>query len=159
MATYKGFSLAAILLCAFSTAFGQGTYTQIDEPDAVGFTEALGVDNSGDIVGTYADSSGGTHGFLLSNGTYITIDYPGVQNTELFGINDQGQIVGYTNSIPPISFLYNTASQTFTLVSFPGAPDTYAMGINDSGTIAGYVTYQNVRLPGSPLKVSDSRRS
>jgi uncharacterized membrane protein len=34
------------------------------------------------------------HGFLLRNGQYTAIDFPGGVNTGLFEINDDGTIVG-----------------------------------------------------------------
>jgi len=36
-----------------------------------------------------------THGFLLSDGTYTTIDVPGASQTIANGINNEGYIVGY----------------------------------------------------------------
>ena len=63
-------------------------------------TIATGINNSGQIVGTYYDSSGTAHGFLYSGGIYTTIDGPlEVEGTIAYGINDAGQIVGsYYNS-------------------------------------------------------------
>jgi uncharacterized membrane protein len=46
-------------------------------------------------VGQYADDSPGTHGFLLDQGNYTTLDVPGSTNTVTNGINALGQIVGY----------------------------------------------------------------
>jgi len=37
-------------------------------------TRAFGVNNAGQIVGSYQDSSGNQHGFLFSGGTYSNID-------------------------------------------------------------------------------------
>ena len=61
--------------------YGAGTYGA-----------AYGINNRGDIVGTYV--GGGLHGFLYSNGTYTTLDAPGSFDTQVFGINDRGQIAG-----------------------------------------------------------------
>jgi len=59
-------------------------------------TRAQGINDQGQIVGFYVDSSGATHGFLYSGGTYTTLDDPlGTGGTFAQGINDQGQIVGY----------------------------------------------------------------
>jgi len=38
-------------------------------------TVAYGINNSGQIVGSYTNASG-AHGFLLSGGTYTTLDDP-----------------------------------------------------------------------------------
>jgi probable HAF family extracellular repeat protein len=58
-------------------------------------TRAQGINDQGQIVGFYVDSSGATHGFLYSGGAYTTLDDPlGTGGTFAQGINDQGQIVG-----------------------------------------------------------------
>jgi len=57
------------------------------------FTVARGINNSGQIVGTYSDASGG-HGFLYTAGVFTPLDVPGAAATEADGINTSGQIVG-----------------------------------------------------------------
>jgi probable HAF family extracellular repeat protein len=37
-------------------------------------TRALGVNDSGQIVGDYLDAGGKTHGYLLNEGSYTTLD-------------------------------------------------------------------------------------
>jgi hypothetical protein len=70
-----------------------GSFTTIDPPGATGvvlsppctapqspgatYTRAAGINSSGDIVGRYTDAAVVTHGFLLSQDTYTTIDFPG----------------------------------------------------------------------------------
>jgi probable HAF family extracellular repeat protein len=51
------------------------TYATIDEPLATGGTQALGINDFGQIVGGYTGASG-IHGFLYSGGTYVTLDDP-----------------------------------------------------------------------------------
>jgi uncharacterized membrane protein len=69
-------------------------------------TIGRGINNSGDIVGTYACSpaagctltgaagTAGSHGFLLQDGVYTRIDVPGGTNTIARGISEQGTIIG-----------------------------------------------------------------
>jgi hypothetical protein len=73
----------------------------VDVPGAVtGSTQAFGINPQGDIVGIYSDGSGMTHGFLLREGRFATIDPPGSTSTVLSGINPKGDIVGgYLDSI------------------------------------------------------------
>src|SRR5205809_7972414 len=64
-------------------------------------TVARGINNSGDIVGTYTcavacinpvtgeSSTAGTHGFLLQDGVYTRIDVPGGTGTIARGIGEQ----------------------------------------------------------------------
>ena len=48
-------------------------YTTLDEPLSVGFTTiATDINFTGQIVGYY-HNNGGTHGFLLTGGTYTTL--------------------------------------------------------------------------------------
>jgi probable HAF family extracellular repeat protein len=42
-----------------------GTYTTLDVPGSTS-TQAWGINDSGEIVGTYADAGGGQHGFLAT---------------------------------------------------------------------------------------------
>src|SRR5439155_19448865 len=61
----------------------------------VTFTAAFGINAQGDIVGRYAVGAVG-HGYLLSDGTYTTIDDPnGIGRSQAQGITDEGEIVGY----------------------------------------------------------------
>jgi probable HAF family extracellular repeat protein len=80
------------------------TYTTLDDPSAGGVdprTEPDGINASGQIVGRFRNSTG-FHGFLLSGGTYTTLDAPGANansGTTAGAINAAGQIVGaYTDS-------------------------------------------------------------
>ena len=60
-------------------------------------TTAYGINESGQIVGTYVDESffNRFHGFLLSDGIYSLLEPPGSLQSQALGINDAGQIVGW----------------------------------------------------------------
>jgi probable HAF family extracellular repeat protein len=70
-------------------------FTTIDVPGST-FTQALGINNAGQIVGDFMDATGRFHGFLKDGATITIIDVPGAfpGSTRAFGINDAGQIVG-----------------------------------------------------------------
>lgn len=72
-----------------------GTFTPFDVPGSVA-TSAWDMNPSGEIVGTYVDASLQAHGFLMTGGEFISIDFPaqGVKRTQAFGINPQGDVVG-----------------------------------------------------------------
>ena len=83
--------LLAVTHPASAAAFA---FTTIDVPGAVpGSTQAGGINNSGQIVGSF-DAGGTTHGFLDTGGSFTTIDVPGSSFTIANGINDARQIVG-----------------------------------------------------------------
>jgi probable HAF family extracellular repeat protein len=76
-----------------------GVFTFLQFPGST-FTQALGLNNDGDVVGSFVDAAGNTHGFIynISAGTYQMIDDPsavGPGGTVINGINDNGNIVGF----------------------------------------------------------------
>jgi len=77
-------------------------YKEFEAPGSTN-TQAFGVNDMDEIVGSYVDAAGKTHGFSLTTPTahamFKTIDDPmGIGNTILNGINDKGEVVGfYTN--------------------------------------------------------------
>jgi hypothetical protein len=84
------------------------SFTTIDFPGAADTVEppssVLYINPEGQIVGGYLDTSGTGHGFLLSHGTFTTIDFPGSIYTEANRINSKGDIVGAyvdANFVPP----------------------------------------------------------
>ncbi len=101
-------------------------------------TQAFGINDQRQVVGSYGDSAGVTHGFLYSysGSSYITLDFPGSTSTTATGINNSGQIVGwFQDSAGTHGFLYSAGS--YTTLDAPGATSTWAFGINNSGQIAG----------------------
>ena len=56
----------------------------------------VGLNPQGDLVGQYRDAGGRSHGFLLEDGAFTTIDFPapGVIATVATAINPRGDIVG-----------------------------------------------------------------
>ena len=79
-----------------------GTFTTIAVPGATSTdsTTLHGINNAGQIVGTFQDSTGRLHGFLDAGGTFSIIDMPGATYTKAFGINDAGHIVGQSSLVP-----------------------------------------------------------
>jgi len=82
----------------------RGEFHLIDFPGlSVPCTAPRWINERGDVVGLFAhvstidDCYAGppAHGFLLRQGKYVAIDFPGSTNTRLLAINDDGQIVGF----------------------------------------------------------------
>jgi probable HAF family extracellular repeat protein len=112
------------------------SYSTLNEPLSTYGTNALGINDSGQIVGYYVDSNPFYHGFLYSGGTYTTLDDPSARNTGgtfAEGINASGQTVGYYGgSVGNHGFLYSGG--TYTTLDDPSATQgTYAYAINDAG--------------------------
>ncbi len=112
----------------------------------VTFTAALGINAQGDIVGRYAVGTVG-HGYLLSDGTYTTIDDPnGIGRSQAQGITEEGEIVGYyavpvPTTVDPAgaftrSFLRDPDG-TFSPIDVPGANNTLAIKMSPTGRVVG----------------------
>jgi len=116
-------------------------------------TTLEGLNNHGDIVGTYLDSANVSHGFVLANGKMTELDYPG-KATYLRGINDSGRIAGYFGDPYGNGGIVNTSGFTwnrlrgFTLLQYtgnstdanPNGPfEILAQGLNDGGSVVGSV--------------------
>ena len=126
---------------AYGFLLSGGSYTRLDVPGAR-FTQAFGINDSGQVVGYYFVSDQGLHGFLLSGGGYTSFDLPGASAIYgPFGINDSGQVVGwyYGANGEARSFLLSGGS--YTRLDVPGVSATEASGINDSGQVVG--TYRD----------------
>ncbi|MFZ0927032.1 MAG: carboxypeptidase regulatory-like domain-containing protein [Syntrophobacteraceae bacterium] len=130
-----------------------GQFTTFDDPQAgtnipgcLG-TYANGINDNGQVVGNYYDSSGNCHGFLDSSGQFTTLDNPNASlkgGTQPSGINNKGQVVGtyYDSSGIRHGFLYGGGQ--FTTLDAPEAGTncsdcfgTVAASINDSAQIVG----------------------
>jgi uncharacterized membrane protein len=128
----------------------EGNYSTIDLSayvPGVTSSEVLGIADNGDLTGDYSLTntirccSEGTHGFLLSNGNFIPVDFPaaGVTLTFANGINSQGSTVGAYS-------INNTGARAFLLdhsnyipLQYPDAGTTFmnALGIDARGDIVG----------------------
>jgi hypothetical protein len=113
-------------------------FTAIKFPKATK-TQAIGINDKGDVVGLYVDSSGLQHGFVKKGAKYTSIDVTGDTSAEAWGINNQGQIAVFAlNSANGYdSFLYN--GKSFKKISDPnaGATGTIARIVNNKGDVAG----------------------
>jgi len=116
------------------------TLTTVDVPNSI-LTSAQGISPGGDIVGTYTDGNGATHGFLLRDGVFTAIDYPGAQGTEARGIGADGSIVGdYWNAgEPAVNFhgYRRTPDGDYIAVNYPNHTSTVGQRILPDGTILG----------------------
>ena len=111
-----------------------GTITTLDVtvPGASN-TRAYGINNSGQIVGTFS----GGHGFLYSGGVFSQIDFPGAYgSTQVFGVNDLGWVVGIFGQ----GNGFVDIDGSFSTLAVPGAGETIPLGINHQGKVVGYFT-------------------
>jgi len=89
--------IIALVLWVFVAGYAQAEWITLDYPGSSA-TYPYGIDGD-NIVGSYVDSSGKTHGFLYNGTSWTTLDYPGslyypvTWSTEAHGI-DGSNIVG-----------------------------------------------------------------
>jgi len=120
----------------------KGKYTFFDPPGATS-SSASTVSPSGAVVGAYTDTVGELfHGYLLNNGTYSTIDFPGaLYGTFAGGGNPENDVVGTYNftasCTADCNHAYLLSSGVYTSFDYPGAIFTEGTGINPGGVIVG----------------------
>jgi hypothetical protein len=133
-----GFSGGFLMRYEATKTLSAEVYRPVNLPGATQ-QAAAGINDGGDIVGYYSESSGLPQGYLESGGTFTTIDVPfsGATWTVPFGINNAGAIVGYwLDSSTSHGFLLSGG--TYTSFDYPGATFTVANGINNHGEIVGF---------------------
>ncbi len=94
-------------------------------------TVAYGLNNLGQIVGTYT-AAGVGHGFLYDSGVFTTIDDPQGTGTLVTGINDGSEVVGYSSARG-----FSELNGVYTSISYPGSKATFPSSVNNSGDIVG----------------------
>jgi hypothetical protein len=115
--------------------------TSFDYPGDVTQTVPEGINDRGDIVGLYVDSSGVTRGFVrFANGTFsapIVEPNDTTGHTEGRGITDQRMICGWYDGSDGFAHGYFLNRGVFTEFDVDGANDTIVDGVNDAGDFVG----------------------
>ena len=123
----------------FITSFlrHKGKFTKFSFPGAdPGTTAAMSINNSGIIVGSYEIKSD-HHGFMVKNGHFSSIDFPGAEETQVFKISSDGDIVGtYT---PPSDVFngFSFANGKFRTINQPNTSFNAVRGVNSHDQIVG----------------------
>lgn len=181
--TLYALAFSLLLGLTFSApAVGQ-TYTTIDHPGAVnGNSFATDISDCGQIVGEYqygASFGKQRYGYLLNNGVFTPVIFPGSDWTRAVAINCNGDIVGDyakgVNNGNGQDFGFLLRAGVYSTIRFPNSDQTIAAGINSNGDIVGWYknnagthgfllssgVYTSIDFPGAaadtePWKVNDS---
>jgi len=142
----KALVLTLISVCgllSYQTTFATDyTYTSITDPETLLYpndeTLPFGINNSGEVVGTYTYSGAtSADGFVMSGNTFSDLHVPGTTSKFAYGINNSGTVVGRYYDGSTHGYVYS--ENAFTVIDAPNSlGDTAAFGINDSGNIVGY---------------------
>ncbi len=119
--------------------YSNGSMKNINSPSLFpSGTEAYGINNSGEVVGTGYLSASSFHAFLYTAGKMTDIGPAGSLQASADAINNSGQIVGsyYLTSGSGGAFLYSNGKMTKLPVA-ADASSVSALAINDNGEIAG----------------------
>jgi hypothetical protein len=159
-------SFTLVLCAALIARTDAQKLTTFDEPNAATVpltgTEAQGINDWGTIVGDYADSRGGVHGYIrTADGKYVSFDAPGANpapgyNCLYFAggtcpqaINDLGTVAGFEGDANGVFHGFvRTADGKIATFDAPGAgagagQGTFAYSINAWRVIAGYTVDGN----------------
>lgn len=129
--------------------YSNGSYVTVEPPNAA-YSQALGINKSGQVVGFYAAAgvppppgeSSTDYGFLYSNGVYTTLDVPDLSESSAMAINNYSQIVGnFAIGFADYGFLYSDgAYTTLDVQSQDNYPTSFtvALALNDSGQVVGF---------------------
>ena len=124
----------------------------IEFPGAV-TTYADFVNAAGVVVGSYVDTEGRPHGFMLNpDGSFNSIDLPKMLNLEFLfvnAINDAGVIVFRAKAVDdiPRSYIIPPGGEPHEL-RLPGSVSTVVRNINQDGSIIGYYDLTDMRRHG-----------
>lgn len=149
----KAFSGGLFLVCvgcvllfyAKATADQPFTFVSLDYPGAIS-TTLFGINNRGDVVGSYQNPENFFHGFVYKSGQFTSIDGPGAVFTEIRGINDPGDIVGTFITLQAVitetpgggfQGLSQKNGGSLTTLNIPGHLNTIFQRITPRGSIYG----------------------
>lgn len=120
-----------------------GVYRTIDAPGAgVTQTYAAGINNSGQVAGTFYDGTK-YKGFIEVGGVFTILDHY-ASGTYVYGINNLGDVVGYYEDAGQsggVGGAFVKSGGVYTRIQNPdgfNGSSTQAWGINDLGQIVGY---------------------
>jgi probable HAF family extracellular repeat protein len=102
--------------------------------------QAVALNDSGAIVGSYGDAQNVSHGFLLYQGRLTSFMFPGSSGTTATDISRNGIIVGgYSVANDPKQHAFMVHSGGFHEITLPGHPnaDVTVTGVNANGDVVG----------------------
>ncbi len=158
--TMVGYSVSGTGPTDYSQGFiYDGTsFTTLSGPAGSISSAALGISDSGTVVGSYSSTASSTaigpsSGFIYSGGSYTTFNVAGATNTVLRGISGDGRYLsGYyiiadtiTDTDRGVGFVYDMVSATLANLSDPNSLFTIPQGINSAGVVVGSDV-----MPGPP---------
>src|SRR5579863_1178421 len=115
------------------------TYQSVSYPHEPTTQWATCINDLGQIVGTYSDSSGVYHGYERSGGTFTKLNVPfsGATGTYPQSVNNSGEIVGGWADSSGNGHGFTLIGGTYTSFDCPGGTQTIVDDVNSAGDIVG----------------------
>ncbi len=118
-----------------------GTITTFNPPNSMYIWAAV-IEDSGEILGSFQDTNGFSHGYIRNTEGGIQVyDINGSQSfTTVYAANHDAVVAGtYYNGTNQYGFIMNSVSGPASAASFsiPGATELACWGINDQNQVAG----------------------
>ena len=127
-----------------------GAFTNINAllPTTNQNSQAVGINNAGNVVGFYLPTATTSIGFLDVGGTISTLDPFGSTFTQALGISNTGEIVGFYMDAGGVQHGYTDVGGTFASFDPAGSVNTTVNGVNDLGQLVGFFTEANENVVG-----------
>lgn len=135
----EGFSQAGFLVKVSGKKAIAENYQAVNDPHEPAQQEATCINDPGQIIGVYTDSSGIYHGYEKSGGKFTPLDVPfaGATGTIPFGINNSGEVVGCWADSAGNDHGFTLIAGTYASFDYPGGSQTTALDVNSAGDIVG----------------------
>jgi hypothetical protein len=130
--------------------YSQGNFQMNNFPNSVQ-TQDTGLNNTGTVVGFWADQAGANFGWYQRNGKFKSVSFPTTDNSstpmnQLLGVNDSNVAVGFYQDAAnhDHGYWYDINSGMFHPVRVPAGTLSYqATAVNSRRDIAGFTTDVN----------------
>lgn len=138
-----GLASLALWACAAGPAVAATYSFQAIAVSGDNFTQTLGIDNAGTIVGYHGANTSATNpnkGFVFTQpNTFTDQNFPGSVQTQVVGINNNGATVGFFVDAAGVNHGFErNGGGVFSAVDAPGTSFNQLLGINDLNVAAGY---------------------
>jgi hypothetical protein len=107
--------------------YSAGKFTPVNFPKSNG-TQATGINDKGEVVGLYLDSTNATHGFSKIGTKYTSITVKGHTSTVAWGVNNAGQITVYATNSSGAFDAYLKTGTVLKKINNPNAGTTSGLG-------------------------------
>jgi hypothetical protein len=133
--------------------FAQANFTAENFPSGIEVqTQVTGINNLGNTVGFWADSTGINHGFTDFNGVFTSVDDPASTANPMFtqflGVNDGGMVAGFYQDATGASHAFTWEAGAFFPILPANSTSATATDVNNSGTTSGFLTSSNGNIYG-----------